>query len=460
MSGIFGFIGRGNAFAEVRTGLENLSHRGQESWGIVSALKDGSFSEVRRLGSIFQNPTINRPHYGSVAIGHVRYPTAGEASERNSQPIMGSAKKERMAVVHNGHFPRYRHMMERIDGLFQTDTDTEVILQMIARAEGPDLIDKAKTTLNLLGKETAFSMIILHKGRLIAARDPFGFRPLSIGRRGEEGFYEWAVASETCAFRDKFDWVGDVGPGQMVVIDGEEARSITFAEAHPRPCVLECLDFASPASRVFSHNIYEFREKLGARLAKSEDHTADMIVPIPRAAIPGALGFHGATLIPYKEIISTVGEIGRIFIVSKEKDRLDKAEMRFQINKEMVKGKEIILIDTLLVRGSTTMVLIPKLRDAGAKKIHLRLTAPPPRFPCFMGMAMAKPGELLATNRTDDDLKNLLRVDSLRVPLTGESERGERHRLLRSVSHGCLPFPYITCGDRPKEHLTNCRPSL
>jgi amidophosphoribosyltransferase len=441
MSGIFGFIGRGNAFVEVRTGLEKLSHRGQESWGIVSGLKDGSFSEVRRLGSIFQHPALSRPHYGSVAIGHVRYPTAGEASERNSQPIIGSSRKEKVAVVHNGHFPRYRQMMERLDGLFQTETDTEVILQMIVRAEGADLLEKAKKTFSVLGRETAFSLIILHKGRLIAARDPFGFRPLSIGRRGEEGDYEWAVASETCALGDRFDWIGDVEPGQMVVLDGDEARAVTFAAAHPRPCILECLDFASPASQVFSRNIYEFREKVGARLAKGESQKADMIVPIPRAAIPGALGFHGATRIPYKEIISTVGEIGRIFIISKEKDRLEKAEMRFEINREMVKGKEIMLIDTILVRGSTTMVIIPKLRDAGAKKIHLRLTAPPPRFPCFMGMAMAKPGELLATNRTDQDLRNLLRVDTFRYLSTKELREFSGTDFCGACLSGEYPFP-------------------
>lgn len=441
MSGIFGFIGRGNAFVEVRTGLENLSHRGQESWGIVSGLKDGSFSEVRMMGSIFRHPTINRPHYGSVAVGHVRYPTAGEASERNSQPIIGTAKKEKIAVVHNGHFPRYRQMMERLDGLFQTDTDTEVILQMIARAQGEDMFEKAKKTLSTLGRETAFSLIILHKGRLIAARDPFGFRPLSIGRRGEEGDYEWAVASETCAFRDRFDWIGDVEPGQMVVIDGDEARPVRFAPARPRPCILELLDFASPASNVFSRNVYEFREKVGARLAKGETQKADMVVPIPRAAIPGALGFHGATRIPYKEIISTVGEIGRIFIIPKEKDRLEKAEMRFQINREMVKGKEIMLIDTILVRGSTTMVLIPKLREAGAKKIHLRVTAPPPRFACFMGMAMAKPGELLGTNRTDEDLKNLLRVDTFRYLSTKELREFSGTDFCEACLSGQYPFP-------------------
>jgi amidophosphoribosyltransferase len=184
--------------------------------------------------------------------------------------------------------------------------------------------------------------------------------------------------------------------------------------------MLECLDFASPASQVFSINIYEFREKVGATLGKGETQKADMIVPIPRAAIPGALAFHAATQIPYKQAISTIGEIGRIFIVSKEKDRLEKAEKKFQINREVVKGKEILLIDTLLVRGSTAMILIPKLREAGVKKIHFRLTAPPPRFPCLMGMALAKPGELLATNRTDADLKNLLRVDSFRYLRTEE----------------------------------------
>jgi amidophosphoribosyltransferase len=414
MSGIFGFIGKGNAFVEVRTGLEHLSHRGQESWGIVAGLKDGSFAELRRMGSIFQAPPLSRFHYGSIAVGHVRYPTAGEASERNSQPIVGSRRKEKVAVVHNGHIPGYKQLMEDIGGLFQTETDTEVILQMIARAEGETLLERTKNTLSLLGRQAAFSLILLHRGKLIAARDPFGFRPLSIARRGEEGDYEWAVASETCAFHDRFEWIGDVEPGQIVVMEGEQARSVSFAPPTPRPCVLELLDYASPASQVFSTNVYEFRESVGTRLAQGEEQKADMVVPIPRAAIPGAIGFHRVTGIPYKQALNTVGEIGRIFIISKEKERLERSEKKFQINRELLRGKEIMLVDTLLVRGSTAMVLIPKLREAGVTKVHLRLTAPPPRFPCFMGMAMAKPGELLAANRTDEQLKDLLRVDSFR----------------------------------------------
>lgn len=413
MSGIFGFYGRGNAFIEVRSGLENLSHRGQESWGIVYGTRDSSFAEVRKKGSIFLS-TLNRLHYGSVAIGHVRYPTAGEASERNAQPIVGSFRKEKIALVHNGHIPRYRQLMEEMGGLFQTETDTEVILHMIARADGTDFTEKLKNALIRLGKDSAFSLIVLRKGKLIAVRDPYGFRPLSLARRGEEDDYEWAIASETCAFRDEFEFMGDVKPGQMVIVDKEGLKTFSFSSPDPRPCLLECVDYASPASSVFSNNVYEFREKAGIKLAHGESVKADIIVPIPRAAIPAALGFHGVTVIPFKEAISTVGEIGRVFIISKEKDRLEKVEKKFQINRDLISGKEVFLIDTLLVRGSTTMVLIPKLREAGASKIHLRLTAPPPRFPCYMGMAMAKPGELLAVNRDDEDLRKLLRVDTFR----------------------------------------------
>jgi amidophosphoribosyltransferase len=440
MSGIFGFIGKGNAFVEVRAGLENLSHRGQESWGIVSGLKDGSFSEVRKMGSVFQSYPGNRLHFGSVAIGHVRYPTAGGASERNSQPIVGTFAKEKIAVVHNGHIPKYRQLMEEIGGLFQTETDTEVILQMIARQEGADLVERTKRVLTVLSRQAAFSLIILHKGKLIAARDPFGFRPLSIARRGEDGDYEWAIGSETCAFQDRFTYVGDVEPGQMVVIEGDQLRTIAFAEPDPRPCILECLDFASPASRVFSRNVYEFRENVGAALMGAETEHADIVVPIPRAAIPGALGFHGLSGIPYKEAISTVGEIGRIFIISKEKERLERAEKKFQLNREMVKGKEIFLIDTILVRGSTAIILIPKLREAGAARIHFRLTAPPPRFPCFMGMAMAKPGELLAANRTDGQLRNLLGVDTFRYLTMEELTEAAGNHFCDACLTGNYPF--------------------
>jgi len=441
MSGIFGFSGKGNAFVEVRAGLEHLSHRGQESWGIVSGHRDGSISELRRLGSIFQTASFGRFYSGSVAVGHVRYPTAGEASERNSQPIVGSIKKEKITVVHNGHILKYKQLMEEIGGLFQTETDTEVILQMIARAEGSDLLEKTQKTLSYLSRRSAFSLIILYNGKLIAARDPFGFRPLSIARRGEEGIYEWAIASETCAFRDQFEWIGDVEPGQMLIIDGEDSRSIPFASPNPRPCILECLDYASPASQVFSINTYEFREKVGAMLGKNERQKADIIVPVPRAAIPGALGFHNSTGITYREAISTVGEIGRIFIISKEKERLERAEKKFLINRELLKGKEILLIDTILVRGSTALILIPKLRAAGVSKIHLRLTAPPPRFPCFMGMAMAKPGELISANRTDDKLKTLLGVDSFQYLRTEDLRELSGTNFCDACLTGKYPFP-------------------
>jgi amidophosphoribosyltransferase len=225
------------------------------------------------------------------------------------------------------------------------------------------------------------------------------------------------------------------------MIDGEEPKSVTFAAPDPRPCILECLDYASPASRIFSTNVYEFREKAGARLGQDETLKADMIVPIPRAAIPAALGFHAATAIPYKEIISTIGEIGRIFIISKEKERLERAEKKFQVNREMVKGKEIFLVDTLLVRGSTALVLIPKLREAGAAKIHLRLTAPPPRFPCLMGMAMAKPGELLATNRTDAQIRKLIGVDTFRYLKTAELKDLSGTHFCDACFTGNYPFP-------------------
>jgi amidophosphoribosyltransferase len=442
MSGIFGFIGKGNAFAEVRSGLERLSHRGQESWGITSGHKDGSFSEVRKLGSIFQWGPSSRLYFGSsIAIGHVRYPTAGEASERNAQPIFGVFGKDRIAIAHNGHIPRYKQMMEEVGGLYQTETDTEIILQMIAREAGENIVEKTQKVLTRLAGKAAFSLVILHGATLIAAKDRFGLRPLSIARRGEEEDYEWAVASETCAFHGSFDTVSDIGPGQMVVLNGQDVRTISLAEPSPRPCVLECLDFASPASMVFSKNVYEFRELAGAILGKTETESADLIVPIPRAAVPAALGFQSVTGVPYKEAISTVGEIGRIFIVSKERDRLEQAEKKFQINREVVRGKDVLLIDTILVRGSTTTVLIPKLKQAGAKKIHLRLTAPPPRFPCRMGMAMTKPGELIAANRTDDDVARLLGVDSFRHLTVEDLRELAGPRLCDACLSGSYPFP-------------------
>jgi amidophosphoribosyltransferase len=440
MSGVFGFIGRGNAPAEVMTGLQNLSHRGQESWGIVSSMRGGNFVEFRQLGSVFQSALPAKLNFGMAAIGHVRYPTTGETTERNSQPIVGNFKKERIAVTHNGHIPRYRQMMEEFGSLFQTDIDTELILHMIARSHGSDMFDKIQNTLNILGNRSAFSLIILHNGNLIAARDPFGFRPLSIARRGEDDDCAWAIASETCAFHGDLEWIGDVEPGQMAIFDGDEVTTRSFASPNPHPCIVECLDYASPASTVFSTNTYEFREKIGQKLAQLETEKADIVVPIPRAAIPAASGFHHATGIAFKMAIVAIGEIGRIFVISAEKDRYSQAERKFQINGELVKGKEVFLIDSLLVRGSTALVLIPKLREAGATKVHLRLTAPPPRFPCHMGMAMAKPGELLAKNRTDEQLKNLLGADSFRYLSPADLKDVAGTRFCDACFTGNYPF--------------------
>ncbi|HEX2965272.1 MAG TPA: hypothetical protein VHO84_05785, partial [Syntrophorhabdaceae bacterium] len=290
-------------------------------------------------------------------------------------------------------------------------------------------------------RESAFSLIILHNGMLIAARDPYGFRPLSIARRGEEDDYAWAVASETCAFHGQFEWIADVEPGTIVVLDGNDMKTIQFASPDPHPCIVECLDYASPASRVFSKSSYEFREKIGVQMARDEKERADIIVPIPRAAIPAALGFHDTIGIPFKVAISTVSEIGRVFIISKEKDRFSQAEKKFQVNEELVNGKEVFLIDSLLVRGSTAMVLIPKLREAGARKIHMRLTAPPPKFPCLMGVAMAKPGELLAVNRSDEQLRKLLDVDTFAYPGIEQIRELMGTPICDACFTGAYPFP-------------------
>ena len=226
----------------------------------------------------------------------------------------------------------------------------------------------------------------------------------------------------------------------MAIFNGEDVTTRSFAPPDPYPCIVECLDYASPASKVFSTNSYEFREKIGEKMAQLETEKADIVVPIPRAAIPAASGFHHATGIPFKMAIVAIGEIGRIFVISTEKDRYNQAERKFQINGELLKGKEVFLIDSLLVRGSTALVLIPKLREAGATKVHLRLTAPPPRFPCLMGMAMAKPGELLAKNRTDEQLKNLLGVDSFRYLTTTDLKDVAGRRFCDACFTGNYPF--------------------
>ncbi len=308
MSGIFGFIGRGNAFVEVRTGLENLSHRGQESWGIVIGLE-------RRLllGGQHDGLHLHEPHGQPVALRRrslsamSAIPTAGEASERNSQPIIGTAKKEKIAVVHNGHFPRYRQMMERLDGLFQTDTDTEVILQMIARAEGEDMFEKAKKTLSTLGRETAFSLIILHKGRLIAARDPFGFSPFQSGAGERRGTTSGRLPPRRARSGTGSTGSGTSSPARWSSSTGTRrgpSRSRLRARA---PASLSASTSLPPPATCSPGTFTNSGRRSGARLAKGETQKADMVVPIPRAAIPGALGFHGATRIPYKEIIYTVG---------------------------------------------------------------------------------------------------------------------------------------------------------
>ena len=414
--GLFGVYGHEDAVFLTHLGLYALQHRGQESAGIVST--DGSvlkrYAGMGLVNQVFTRRILEGLR-GRVAIGHVRYSTTGSSSEGNSQPLLFSFAGGQVAIAHNGNLINaalLRRNYERVGHIFQTTSDTEVIIHLLAKPAHQGKKQPLNHVLNHL--QGAYSLLLLFPDRMVAVRDPLGFRPLCLGRTREGAA---VVASETKAF-DIIDatYVRDVKPGEIVTISDEGITSRTFGGGggeRGAACIFEQIYFADPSSLVFGENVHVLRMAMGRRLATEAPVEADRVVPIPTCAQCAAIGYGRESGIPYGRAFTTSHYAGRSFIMPTQPGRDLAVKMKLTVIGEAVAGKRLVVVEDSVVRGTTTHGKIGALRRAGAREVHLRVASPPIRHPCYFGIDFPSQDELVAHERSVEEIRKYLEVDSL-----------------------------------------------
>ncbi len=414
--GVFGIWGASEAASITYHGIFAQQHRGQESAGI--AVSDGvNLSGHTGMGLVshcFTARQLREDLAGHAAIGHVRYSTSGSSKLCNAQPLLRQYLMGPVAVAHNGNLINaalLRRMYEEHGHIFQSTTDTEIIVHLLAKPTHLEKHDPLPHVLKHL--QGAYSLVFLFPDRIEAARDPWGIRPLSIGKMPEG---QWCVASETCAF-DAIgaQYVRDVEPGEIIRLDNDGLHSRRFApEAEEGArCVFEHVYFANPASNLFGQNVYRTRVAMGRQLARESGVDADFVVPMPDSGRSAAGGYSKESGIPFEEAIVPNRFVGRTFILPDQKARHRAVNLKLNIIGELVEGKRLVVVDDSVVRGTTTRSKMLALRRAGAKEIHLRVSCPPIRHPCFYGIDFATTNELIAHERTVKEIADFVEVDSL-----------------------------------------------
>ena len=416
--GLFGIFGDEQAVQKTYFGLHSLQHRGQESAGIASSNTDliqchtgmGTIDRVFRSGSGLLERLAN-----PIAIGHVRYSTTGSSKAINSQPLLAEYSRGQVAVAHNGNLVNsslLRDEYEAYGSIFKSTCDTEIIVHLLAKPTHVAKPDPLAHVLNHL--KGAFSVLFLFADRIEAARDPYGFKPLCIGQTEQGGF---VVASETCAI----DAVGakfvrEVAPGEIVRLDKSGLSGRFFVQpgaVTPAHCIFEHIYFAKQNSTIFGENVHELRKKLGRQLAMDHPADADVVIPVPDSGTSSAIGYAEQSRLPFDMGLVRSHYIGRTFISPDQRSRELEVRLKLAVVKEAVCGKRVVVVDDSIVRGTTTRGKIRTLRQAGAKQIHLRVSCPPIRFPCFYGIDFPTKEELLANNRSLEQIKDFLEVDSI-----------------------------------------------
>ena len=416
--GVFGVFGHPEAANLTYLGLYALQHRGQESAGIVSSSGHDLYMHkaMGEVEEIFQ-PRVLSKLPGSSAIGHTRYSTAGDKALLNVQPIMIDCNKGKMAVAHNGNLTNaseWRRKLEHRGSIFQTNSDTEVIVHLVARSQARNLSGALGDALNQV--EGAYSLVVLTADELYAVRDPRGFRPLALGRiEGHKGETTWMVASETCAF-DLLNaqYLRDIEPGEMLRISRCGLESIHFSPPKPHQyCIFEHVYFSRPDSIVFGRAVNESREMLGRLLAREHPVEADMIVPIPDSGVPAAIGFALESKIPFRMGLIRNHYIGRTFIEPSQAIRNFGVKLKLNPVRSLIAGQRVVLIDDSIVRGTTSRKLVRMVREAGAKEVHMRISCPPTISPCYYGVDTPTKEELIASSNTPEEIRKYLGADSL-----------------------------------------------
>ncbi|OHC76135.1 MAG: amidophosphoribosyltransferase [Rhodospirillales bacterium RIFCSPLOWO2_01_FULL_65_14] len=412
--GLFGIYGLPDAATHTALGLHALQHRGQEAAGIV-AYDGEQFHSHRALGLVgdnFSSPDIMNRLSGKVAIGHVRYSTTGDTVLRNVQPLFADFKFGGLAVAHNGNLTNaYEIRKELVQRgcIFQSTSDTEVIIHLIAISEYGRVVDRLTDALSqIVG---AYSLVAITQKKLIGVRDPYGVRPLVLGRLGDA----WIMASETCALDiigGKF--VRDVEPGEIVVIDDLGLHSLKpFNKAPNRFCIFEYIYFARPDSVMEGRSVYAVRKRIGAELARESHVKSDLVVPVPDSGVPAAIGYAQEAGVPFELGIIRNHYVGRTFIEPTDQIRHLGVRLKHNANAAGLKGKRVVLVDDSIVRGTTSVKIVEMVRNAGATEVHMRISSPPTTNSCFYGIDTPERAELLAANYDLAAMAKHIDVDSL-----------------------------------------------
>jgi amidophosphoribosyltransferase len=440
-------------------GLYALQHRGQESGGIASA--DGEHvHDIKGMGlvsEIFTDDVLKKlPGY--LAIGHTRYSTTGDSALLNAQPISVDSTKGLIAIAHNGNLINLgtaKARLERDGAIFQTTSDSEIIIQLIAHSKGSTLIDCMAGALSQV--EGAFSIVMMTRNRIFAARDPHGFRPLCMGRiKGENGAPDtFCFASETCALdllHAKYE--RDVDPGELVMVSEDGVTSCQFARGTPQAsCIFEHVYFARPDSRVYGRWVQKSREEMGRQLARESAVPADLVVPVPDSGVTAAIGYAAESGIPFNFGLIRNHYVGRTFIEPTQRVRDFGVRMKLNPSRALLEGKRVILIDDSIIRGTTSRKIVRMVRAAGATEVHLRISCPPTISPCFYGVDTPDKEHLIAANKSIEEIRQFIEADSLAylslIGLTHACTTGE-------PAHGLSPGSFCTAcytGDYPTQRI-------
>ena len=411
--GVFGVYGHPEAANLVYLGLYSLQHRGQESAGIVSS-NNKSLISHRGMGlvaDIFNSEVLGRLE-GTAAIGHNRYSTTGSTSLKNCQPLVVEYARGGLALAHNGNLVNFEELRARLEAsgsIFQSSSDSELVIHLIAGSHAADLPSRVIDALSQL--RGAYSLVVLTEHGLIAARDPHGFRPLVIGKLNDATI----IASETCALDlVRAEYIREIEPGEVLVITDEGIRSIfPFAPAPSRRCIFEYVYFARPDSLLYGRNVYSVRKEQGRALARERPVKADIVVPVPDSGNAAALGYAEESGIPFEMGLVRSHYIGRTFIEPRQSIRHFGVKIKFNPVAQLLKGKSIVLVEDSLVRGTTLRKVIPMLRQAGAREVHMRIAAPPTTNSCFYGIDTPTREELLASHQTVEEIRRYITADSL-----------------------------------------------
>jgi len=447
MCGIFGIVGHPEAANLTYLGLHALQHRGQESAGIVAA-EHGRLRGHRDAGlvaDVFTNDVLaSLP--GNTAIGHVRYSTAGGSHVRNTQPLQVSYSGGDLAVAHNGNLVNaqaLRQSLEAEGAIFQSDADTEVVIHLIARSQKDTLEARILDALSQV--KGAYSLLFLSQGKLIAVRDPNGFRPLVLGRLKES----YVLASETTALDlVEAEFLRELLPGELVIVDGDGLKAVqALAPATPRRCIFEHVYFARPDSQLFGRGVSEVRKALGRQLAIENPAEADIVIAVPDSGVPAAIGFSQQSGIPFDVGLIRSHYVGRTFIEPQQSIRHFGVKLKLAAVRSVLQGKRVVVVDDSVVRGTTSRKIIKMLRAAGAAEVHMRIASPPTRWPCFYGIDTPSRQELIAASHTVDEISRYITADTLGyVSLEGLGTAvGDPSR--ETFCDACFTGNYITTGE-------------